>query len=443
MKKKPNILLLFPDQHRGDWMPYSPEVWHHMGIQSLPVRMPVIQSLMEQGVTFYHAVSPSPICAPARACLASGRRYEQCGVRNNSFDYDPAIPTFYTALRDAGYQVAGTGKFDLRKNAMDWGVSGWNGWMERVGFTQGIDNAGKFDAACTGAQQPKDPYMALLHQKGWAKYHAENISQRGNATDPTLLPDELYCDNWIGMNSCRMLESFDTDKPWFLQVNFAGPHNPWDVTRSMQERWKDTAFPPPNQPEESPSHDDNRIRQNYAAMLENIDRICGELLEQVRRRGELENTIVIYASDHGELLGDFGLFGKARPERASIHIPLVISGPGIRRGVEDGSLVELQDLASTILDLCEITDSFTPDSLSLRPVLEGRGTLSRKYQVSALDGRFYWKAVQNENWKLVLTEGKLQGLYHRTDDPWENHNLMQSENREELLSAALWELFPG
>ena len=443
MKSKPNILLLLSDQHRGDWLPYSPHTQNSMGLSSLPIRMPVIQRMMEQGTAFYRAISPSPVCAPARACLASGRRYAQCGVQNNFFDYDPSIPTFYSALRDAGYQVAGTGKFDLRKNAKDWGIKGWNGFMERLGFTQGIDNAGKFDAAFTGAQEPQDPYMALLHQKGWAEYHAQDIIHRGNGTEPTLLPDELYCDNWIGENSCRMVKNFEKERPWFLQVNFAGPHNPWDVTQSMRKKWESIDFPPPNKQEKNSGHDDIRIRQNYAAMLENIDRICGDLIHQVYDRGELENTIIIYTSDHGELLGDFGLFGKSRPERAAIHIPLVIAGPGIRQGIEDGSLVELQDLASTILDLCGIAHSFTEESLSLRPILTGNGKLSRKVQVSALDEGSHWKVVQNQNWKIVLVEGKLREVYYRPEDLWENENLMQQENWMDSVSAALWDLFPG
>src|SRR5436190_22240058 len=100
----PNFLFLLPDQYRYDWLGTNP---------ALPLRTPHLDRLSAQGVRFTHATSPSPLCAPARACHASGRVYERCGVPNNKFDYPLDQSTYYQALRDAGYRVAGVGKFDL------------------------------------------------------------------------------------------------------------------------------------------------------------------------------------------------------------------------------------------------------------------------------------------------------------------------------------------
>ena len=115
MGKKPNFLFLFSDQHRGDWMPCD--------VRNGPfLRLPSLCSLMENGTTFTSAVTPAPLCAPARACLASGRRYRHCRVYTNGENYDACLPSFYAALRSAGYFVGGAGKFDLNKAELDWGT---------------------------------------------------------------------------------------------------------------------------------------------------------------------------------------------------------------------------------------------------------------------------------------------------------------------------------
>ena len=434
MSRKPNVLFLFPDQHRGDWMPFTPAIFRKMGLDPLPVRMPHIRRLMDQGVTFINTMSSSPLCAPARACLASGRHYEDCRVPGNGYDYDPDLPTFYTALKDAGYSVGGVGKFDVHKKTKFWGLDGWVEQLGQMGFTEACDNAGKFDAVQTGRETPVDPYMAALHERGWAEYHADNLMSRGMGTEPTQLPEDLYCDNWIGRKACDMVAGFDKEKPWFLQINFAGPHNPWDVTRRMWERWKNEPMPDPNNAAETDEYDIYNMRRTYAAMIENIDRVCGEVLKTVDQRGELQNTVVIYAADHGEMLGDFNKFGKHIPERGSVHIPLVISAPGCQQGKVSTAMVELQDLASTILDLCGVQESFTQESLSLKPLVMGDGTLSRKYQYSALGAdRQNWAVKQNLHSKLVFREGVLSEVYDLTSDVWQNHNLLENEeNRQQV-----------
>ncbi|MBI3971963.1 MAG: sulfatase-like hydrolase/transferase, partial [Chloroflexi bacterium] len=155
---RPNILFFLPDQHRFDFLGTNP---------ALPLRTPNLDRAAAQGVRFTQAFCPSPLCAPSRACLASGRDYERCGVPNNQFDYPLSQPTYYQALRDAGYRVAGVGKFDLHKATLDWGLSG-DACLPEWGFTEGIDNEGKMDAVRSGALEPKGPYMAHLHARGLA-----------------------------------------------------------------------------------------------------------------------------------------------------------------------------------------------------------------------------------------------------------------------------------
>ena len=157
---------------------------------------------------------------------------------------------------------------------------------------------------------------------------------------------------------------------------------------------------------------------NSIVVLENIDRLIGNILSFLDDTGVLSNTIVIYSSDHGEMLGDFNVFGKSRPEHPSVHIPLCAMGPGILPNRRVSALVELQDLASTFTDYADAGTDFE-DSLSLRPILEGKADSCRDYVFSALvpetsvlkhhpDG---WYMVFDGKWKLVSDSHGCECLY--------------------------------
>jgi arylsulfatase len=427
---QPNILLLFPDQHRWDWMPYARTIRDAHGLTDIPLRMPNVASLMEAGTTFMRAVTPSPLCAPARACLASGLHYGRCRVVDNGSDYPLSQRTFYSVLKENGYTVGGCGKFDLHKNTKWWGLEGWIEDLGTLGFTVGVDNAGKIDAVASGKEEPKDPYMNYLYEKGLAPVHIADMTDRGNRTDATPLPEDAYCDNWLTNNGLKLLRDFPEHRPWFLQVNFTGPHSPWDITGVMKERWGETNFPGPMLSDE-PTDTANAIRQNYAAMLENIDRNIGLLLKEVHRRGEEERTLVIYASDHGEMLGDFNKYGKGVPYRAAVQIPFVVAGPGVRSGEVSEALVELQDVAATVLEYAGLHMPEAVDSVSLMPVLQGERETHRNYQTSALAQRNrkgkMWHTVADLQHRLIVRGNEAPELYDLSVDPWELTNIADSQ----------------
>jgi arylsulfatase len=446
----PNILFLFPDQHRGDWMPYPDSVLAKLGMARLPLRMPVIEGLMARGVTFYNCITPSPLCAPARSSLASGLRYNKTGVKSNAYNHPLGLKTFYTVLKEHGYVVGGCGKFDLRKPDHDYSGTGWVPNHELLGFTKGfvIDNGGKHDAIRCGTtyvdpadgkrkkyadpskHDPSCPYMKYLNDRGLMMVHVADFARRGKVlglplnSSPTALPDDAYCDNWVGRNAVDIVKRFPAGKPWFLQGNFVCPHEPWDVTRGMRDAWKGVKFPAPNHGSKIASFAEKKVRQNYAAMIENIDRNAGLIIDEIARRGELENTIVVYASDHGEMLGDFMKYGKSRPERGSVRVPLVIAGPGIVKGVTSGVLVELQDLAATFLDLAGLS------------MPEGKSENHRDHVVSALRARENrvglkktgWAIASDGRFKLVLHDDGKKSLYDIDADPWENVDVAAAHN---------------
>ncbi len=392
IRGRPNFLFLFPDQHRHDWIP---------GSKKVALAASNLDWLARNGVTFTRAFTASPLCAPARACLASGREYGRCGVRGNNQDFPLDMPTFYQALREAGYWVAGCGKFDLHKATLDWGIDGKR-FLPEWGFQDGIDNAGKLDAVRSGAAEPRDPYMAHLHRRGLAALHVEDFRRRAQQasylyTAPSPLPEDCYCDNWIGSNALELMRTFPSARPWFLQVNFTGPHNPIDITRRMERQARGREFPQPARSSQYTPFRHTAIRQNYAAMIENIDRLCGQLIEEVRRRGELANTFIVYSSDHGEMLGDHERWGKSVPYQPAVGVPLIVKGPGIPRGVTTDALTSLIDLTATFADYAgaRMRDI---DGISLRGVLNGS---VRNHREQVRSGLGPWRMVFDGRYKLI------------------------------------------
>ena len=427
--RRPNILFLFPDQHRHDWLGTNPE---------LPVRTPNLDRLSERGARFTNTITPSPLCAPARACLAAGLEYDRCGVPLNRANYPLDQTTFYRRLRDAEYHVAGCGKFDLHKASPDWGLDG-KGSLEAWGFSDGIDNAGKWDAVNSGGQTPKDPYMAYLHRQGLATAHLTDMSKRRGrkeATFPTSLPEEAYCDNWVGNNALRLMERFPADRPWFLQVNFTGPHDPWDITEQMERGWRDADFPQPNESDQLTPQQHVAIRQNYAAMVENIDRWVGVYAEELKQRGELDNTLIVYSSDHGEMLGDHSLWAKGVPYQPSVGVPLIIAGPRVGRGIVSDALISLIDLTATFLAVADAPPLDGMDGQSLRPLLAGETRTHREYVKSGLGD---WRMVYDGRYKLIQGFRETSSaLFDLQQDARENVNVADKAHDEvERLSGLL------
>ena len=420
---RPNILFLFPDQHRPDWLGTNPD---------LPLRTPNLDRLGERGVRFRHAYCDSPLCAPSRAALASGRGYERCRVPDNFTDYPLDLPTYYQGLRDAGYRVGGVGKFDLHKDTrdpskLDWHLDG-SRLLAEWGFTEGIDNEGKIDGSSSyrSGGGPRGPYLKFLADRGLAEvYCEEHARMRENlGAYTTALPDDAYCDNWLAENGLRFLREFPAGQPWHLVVNFTGPHNPMDVTARMRADWENVPFPPPRNNDKPRQADFLRSRQNYAAMIENIDRLVGLFVDAVAARGELENTLVVYASDHGEMLGDQGRWGKCHWRTASAGIPLIVAGPGMREGTISPALVSLRDLSATFLDYADAPFLPGMDAQSLRPVLGGQREHHRQVLVCGLED---WRLAFDGRHKLLRQTDQPDRLFDLEQDPWEEQDIATTQ----------------
>jgi arylsulfatase len=414
--RRPNILFFFPDQWRFDWMP---------DVAGLDLHLPNLRLLTERGVKFTQAAVSSPLCAPSRACLASGQDYPRCGVPDNGADYPLTQRTYYQSLRERGYAVLGVGKLDLHKKTMDWGLDGTR-LTKEWGFSAAIDNEGKHDAIRSGRIAPKGPYMKFLHDAGLAHAHVEDFEKRSGPPSytnlaPTPLPDSAYCDNWIAENGFKLLRAVPQRQPWHLVLNFTGPHDPMDVTRAMLERHAGRQFPQPRATTQYDPAAHNGIRERYAAMCENIDRWLGAYIEEIRKRGELDNTLVVFSSDHGEMLGDLGLWAKSKPYDPSVRVPLVVAGPGVERKKRSGALVQVHDLAATMLDAAGAAPLPNTDGRGIQALLAGRAKTHRHKLTSGLKE---WKIVSDGRWKLVEGwQGQKEQLFDTKTYPAEDVNL--------------------
>lgn len=435
---RPNFLFLFPDQHRWDWLGLLGRV---------PVRTPNLDRLAQRGMRFNQCRTNSPLCAPARAALASGLRPSRNGVTNNGMSLPPGQPTFFRDLRDAGYRVLASGKTDLSKHGGTKTLDGRTPEVLALGFTDIINQCGKWDAVNTGWPTPSDPYMAYLHEQTLAETHVLDYQRRNkmrrDADHPVLdtaaspLPREACTDDFTGRQALRLLDEAPADEPWLLWVNFPGPHEPFDPPAELRERYDGVDFPPPIDGERGQAQDHPQLRRNYAAMIEGIDEWCGRLIAAVEARGELENTIIIYSSDHGEMLGDHGQWYKSVPYEASVHVPLIVAGPGVRQGETSAALVELIDIGATIADLAGVPASEAVpdrDARSFAGVLHGQAKDAehRAVQSSELHD---WRMVTDGRWKLVVSGGGATGaeavrLYDLHADPNEQRSLVADHPQE-------------
>jgi arylsulfatase A-like enzyme len=208
-----------------------------------------------------------------------------------------------------------------------------------------------------------------------------------------------------------------------------------DVTASMRAAWEDVPFPPPHSNDHADREGLLRNRQNYAAMIENIDRLVGEFLDAVAARGELDNTVVVYASDHGEMLGDQGRWGKCHWRTASAGVPLIVAGPGVAQNVASDALVSIRDLAATFLDYADAPYLPGMDAESIRPVLEGHRQSHRRAVVCGLQD---WRLAFDGTHKLVRQDGQPDRLFDLSADPWEETDIAASRpGIVEMLSTAL------
>jgi len=392
-------------------------------------------------------------------------------VLDNGYSLAPDAWTVYQQLRLYGYRTSLFGKLDLHKPQGYNGVNGDLPICYQLGFTDPCEAEGKQHGAHVMTIEAEDgsrqrlllgPYQQHLHAKGLLDVFCADYDLRDDAcshyAEPSALPCEDFEDTWIGQRACQWLENVTDDAPWFTFVSFVGPHNPWDAPKEYLDRYLDVDMPAPmadpgtarpewmqNRQEEMGRGTDDatalKMRQNYAGMITLIDDAIGDMLAVLERRGMLDNTLVIYTSDHGEMLGDLGIVQKSVQYEPALRVPMIISGKDVPAlGVSD-ALVELFDLTPTVLDWVGVPVPPRLDARSLAPILRGETTTHRDVQVGQLP---FTSCVRDERFKLILNPNDISELYDIEVDPHELSNVIdQHPDVVRRLSQRLQEELTG
>ena len=427
---RPNVILIMTDQQRGDCL----------SLAGHPVLLtPNMDSIGGSGVFFRRAYTLCPSCIPARRSLMVGQfpsTHGMVGFRDG-IDWE-APPTLPGVLRDAGYQTAIVGRnmhlYPRRR---------------RYGFDEMVIAPADYDRYVAD-NQTGDRIKAMGH----------GISGNGWTARPWHLDEKLHQTTWTVTEALRFLERRDPSCPFFLTVSFTAPHPPLTPPAFYLDRYLrldlpepaigSWAVPPSNHglgADVQSDHVDLRgealraARAGYYGLINHLDDQLYRLLGahtgmdlQTRR-----NTIVIFTTDHGEMLGDHYLFRKCYPYEGSAHIPLLIRGPGIKPGVVCDQAVCLEDIMPTVLDLtgCEIPD--TVDGRSLGPILRGEtNTLPRDF-LHGEHATCYSYGQANH----YLTDGRekyiwypsngVEQLFDLRDDPRELRDLAPETEQAERL----------
>lgn len=436
---RPNILFIMADQFRTRSMTGLGD-----GIET-----PNIDRIRNQAVWFSQAACTAPLCTPSRASLATGKLPSRCGLMEHTADLPLDEVTYYQQLRKAGYRVAVAGKTDLHKLSRYLGETPLP-VIYHLGFTESRETEGKMNCALRaqdrfGRQTLSGPYQRYLQQVdpgALDRINAEYVAYMRQRpiydARASVLPAEEFLDAFIGREACDYLETVQDDTPWHFFVSFAGPHNPWDPPQEELDKLAGKHYPPtPKDDLEGKPHwvherakkclnmtdeDLENTKRHYDGAIQVIDRYIGEMLDILERRGLMDNTVILFSADHGEMMGEHRMFAKTTMYEGALRVPLLVHLPGMTQASVSDAPAMLMDLAPTILDLAEADyEKRDMDARSLLPILQGESDTLRPAQISELrncmmifDGRYKWIRNWNDS----------DELYDLQEDPQEMHNII-------------------
>jgi arylsulfatase len=461
--QRPNILWICSDQQRFDTLGCYGNSFVHT---------PHLDGLAETGTLFEYAFSQSPVCTPSRACFLTARYPRTCRTRQNGADIPENEVLLTKLLADGGYECGLSGKLHLSscnplvcktmERRIDDGYSEFH-WSHDTGAGWGTHN--EYYAWLEGhgkqyqtSQHPDCPYVALG------------------------MPAEFHQTTWCIEKACQFIEARkDRCEPWLFSVNMYDPHHAFDPPEEYLQRYAKCLddIPLPNYVEGELAHkplyqqydhesayghqagmpypdmtpkDHRLVRAAYWAMCDLIDAQMGRLLDTLTKTGQFENTIVIFTSDHGEMLGDHGIYLKGPYfYDCAIRVPLIIVWPGNIKVQRSSALVELIDLPQTLLDAIGLPHHPGMQGKSLWPMLTGKceADSHRDNIYCEYYNAMPWHQsptaqttmVRTERYKLTVDHTRSTGeLYDLHSDPTETHNCWDKSNYTEVKMEMLLQM---
>ena len=426
-KKRPNLVLIMTDQMRGDCM----------GIAGHPdVKTPYLDSLADHGTLFENAYSACPTCVPARASLHTGLSQEHTG----RVGYQDRVDWNYTCtmageLAKAGYYTQCVGKMHVHplRNYLGFhNVVLHDGYLHEYRWPP---------IAYAQAQQVADDYYWWLKcEKGADADPTETgLDCNGWTARPWMGEEKYHPTNWCASQSIDFLRRRDPRQPFFLMVSFVRPHPPFDAPQHYFDLYEHKELAPVwrgDWDDEAAlardgwrynsltgSRDPELVRQaraGYYASITHVDHQIGRLISAFVENRLMEDTVFLFCSDHGDMMGDHLQQQKARPYQGSIHVPMFLSGPEEYVGAwhtRSSRLCEIRDVMPTLLDLAGAP---IPPQLDGRSLLrEGHAWLHGEHALGELSTQFI--LTEKDKYIWYSQTGREQ-YFDLVNDPHETHD---------------------
>ena len=469
MRDRPNILLAISDQQRTDTL---------SALGRTPCRTPHADRLAAEGVLFERAICASPLCLPSRASLFTGQYPHQVDMMSNR-DVIQAAPLLTDALREAGYHTAYAGKWHLEPEGnpkallareSELGLK-LHGELGRKG-TRAIDRW--FDVA---DGQGSQDYSTWCEEQGlpdgWPVSDDELRTRRIPSMsiprakrEAVLTPAQTY-DGWVTDMALRMLDERPKTQPFFLVCGWFAPHPPFKVPDPYFDMYDPADAPePPNfgigsdKPASVRNSYYHQLWRDHGDRWEAwrtsvaaywgyttmVDDLFGKLLDRLEVDGLLHDTLIIYCSDHGEMMGSHGLWHKMAPYEECLRVPLLMRLPGrIPAGLRSNATVSLIDVPATILSIVGLDVPAIYQGRDLIPLLTGAGDDGVRFSEMKSLGDWHgiadFRLVVDNRYKFVWHDGDRAELYDLSEDPFEQNNLEAASQMTDLRTRLSSELF--
>ncbi|SMP42175.1 uncharacterized sulfatase [Neorhodopirellula lusitana] len=441
--ERPNVLLIVTDEHnfrtlgcyRQTMSREQAEMW---GIGAV-VTTPHLDALAKEGVLCTRAYATSPVCSPCRAAMFTGRYPHATGVPANDMVLDRSIPTLADRLGDAGYRTGYIGKWHL-------GGTGKPEWSPKVDggfqFKKFMFNRGhwkKFDIK-NGV-----PHVAAM-KNGEPTYSVSGADQETFATD------------WLTNRAIDFISEKESTKPFFAVVSYPDPHGPNSVRAPYDHMYDDLPFSPPRtygQNIETPkwlaakNHPVFRGEDmsKYFGMVKCLDDNIGRLIASLKEFGQLDNTLIIMTSDHGDLCYEHDRQNKGNPYEGSARVPLILRHPGnIASGQYYTQPIGSVDVTPTVMGLLGLVGDPADHGRDLSADLVGHSQPEANKQSDSVTflriggAKARWIAAVDSRYKLVISINDEPWLFDARQDPDELRNLYGQPGTEEVSHRLTKEL---
>lgn len=431
---KPNLLLISVDQMRGDCL----SILNHPVVET-----PNLDQLARTGVLFRNAYSATPSCIPARAAMLTGmsqRHHGRIGYQDQvPWNYEHTLPSVLAA---AGYHTQCVGKMHVYPARS---LCGFHHIVMHDGYLH--HNRIRTTNAVTESFDSCDDYLPWLRERAGVDCDLLDLGLDCNASTmarPWHLAESLHPTNWVVTQSIDFLRRRDPRKPFFLSMAFVRPHPPFDPPQAFLDMYTDLDLPEPvigqwaqkDDPERNglnpitykgqvPSGRRRRAQAAYYALITHLDHQIGRFLQAMHEYDVLRNTVIVFTSDHGELLGDHHLFRKAMPYEGSAKVPFILADPGGSLKMTPNQLkdqvIEIRDIMPTLLDAAGVSIPDTVDGCSLLPLVKGENVAWRRvihgeHEFKELSNHYVTDGMQKYIW---FSQTGREQLFDLSRDPKE------------------------